>query len=354
MICRSETIKGLAEQQGGEPVYRGHQGEGDNRVILWALPKGEELIETNGDAVNPDNDAWSYLRTLATGKHTLGDVAEAIARGQETIYTAAVRTGWHIIDGCLVEKPGTWAADDGNAEIEIETDSAQEAAEEYVEGGEWGERNETGWVTVWTWRYGIDEAGDIVHVDREAHTVTIEAIEPACLKGEEHHEWDDPIEIVGGCKESPGVEGHGGGVRIHEVCMKCGCGKVIDTWAQNPETGEQGLHSVEFTVNQYRDEIEKRREAREAEEEEDKRLRMLVGYGAPPEDRHFREIGPKDLAIILTEIRESEKTATTDWAKDAWDTDMEAATRAANLLNEGKRVFVAQDEDGYYFARQAQ
>src|SRR5690606_20757109 len=52
--------------------------------------------------------------------------------------------------------PG-WYADDGNAEIHIpDADSGEDAARQYVEGGDWGdERNRTDWVDVWAWRRAL-------------------------------------------------------------------------------------------------------------------------------------------------------------------------------------------------------
>lgn len=73
--------------------------------------------------------------------------------------------------------------------------------------------------------------------------------EPTCLARE--HNWQSPHEIVGGCKESPGVRGHGGGVIICEVCMHCGCERETDTWDQDPETGRQGLTSVRYTPGKW-------------------------------------------------------------------------------------------------------
>jgi hypothetical protein len=81
--------------------------------------------------------------------------------------------------------------------------------------------------------------------EQGSDTVTCEAEEPDCDDDQEH-DWQSPIALVGGCKENPGVHGHGGGVLITEVCRHCGCKRVTDTWAQNPTTGEQGLRSVEY------------------------------------------------------------------------------------------------------------
>lgn len=134
-----------------------------------------------------------------------------------------------------------YICDDGNSEIEIEADSAQEAAQEYVDGGSWGEVTETIWISVYVVRLGEDEG--------ERIKVTINPDEPGCSKGE--HDWQAPHDIVGGIEENPGVWGHGGGVVIHEVCLHCGCGSVTDTWAQDSSDGEQGLESVCYEPGKY-------------------------------------------------------------------------------------------------------
>lgn len=91
--------------------------------------------------------------------------------------------------------------------------------------------------------------------DVETVRVAIDPEEPECAPYGEEHDWQSPHEILGGCESSPGVWGHGGGVWIHEVCMRCGCLRVIDTWAQDMETGQQGLHSVRYEEGRYADEV---------------------------------------------------------------------------------------------------
>jgi hypothetical protein len=119
--------------------------------------------------------------------------------------------------------------------IEIDADTPEEAAREYVDGGDWGETDKTFWITM----YVEADTGEV-----ETFTIEVEPDVPACTGNS--HDWQAPHEIVGGCKSNPGVYGHGGGVTIHEVCTHCGCHKHTDTWAQNPETGEQGLTSVRY------------------------------------------------------------------------------------------------------------
>lgn len=89
----------------------------------------------------------------------------------------------------------------------------------------------------------------------ETVTVTIDPEAPPCDDDSPDHDWQSPIEIVGGIVENPGVWGHGGGVTITECCMRCGCRRVTDTWAQRGDTGEQGLRSVEYTSGFYDDRL---------------------------------------------------------------------------------------------------
>jgi hypothetical protein len=131
----------------------------------------------------------------------------------------------------------TFAAwDHSGCTIEIEAASAEEAAAEYVSGGDWAEASETYWITVY-----VQEAGS---EDVEPHKVVVEPVEPAC--DEEEHSWESPFEIVGGIKSNPGVFGHGGGVTIHEVCAHCGVHRHTDTWAQDRVDGTQGHTSVQY------------------------------------------------------------------------------------------------------------
>jgi hypothetical protein len=139
-----------------------------------------------------------------------------------------------------------YIADDGNAEVEYGTETPLEAAQEYVDDGDWGgDDNKTSWITVYTWPvYSLGDARLADSDNKESHTITLEPEVPICT--EDEHEWVTPWEILGGLKENPGVQGNGGGVICLEICKHCGCLKVTDTWAQNPETGEQGLTAVEY------------------------------------------------------------------------------------------------------------
>jgi len=116
-------------------------------------------------------------------------------------------------------------------------DEAIAIARENVDRSSYSSAAGTIWIDV---RVDCEETGE-----RASDTVTLDEGEPDCSDSEAHH-WESPYALVGGLRENPGVHGHGGGVLIREVCLKCGCHRVTDTWAQNPETGEQGLRSVTY------------------------------------------------------------------------------------------------------------
>lgn len=190
-----------------------------------------------------------------------------------------------------------WIADEGDFAIEYPAaKSAREAANLYVDGGEWGDHDTTIWVDVSAWRNGLRraecsyctepatahdcggspacadhadpdldegcEAEALVvaaQTERETHTIAVDPAEPDCVAGEAH-DWAAPHDIVGGIAENPGVWGNGGGIVMRLACLRCGCGSTVDTWAQDPQTGEQGLTSTSYAEGHYVDELRERRD----------------------------------------------------------------------------------------------
>lgn len=121
-------------------------------------------------------------------------------------------------------------------------EEALETARDNVSRGNYSGSTGTLWVNV---RVTCPETSE-----SDSDTVTLDEEEPDCEDGETH-EWLSPHCLVGGLKENPGVHGHGGGVIITEVCLRCGTKRVTDTWAQNRETGEQGLRSVSYEEDAF-------------------------------------------------------------------------------------------------------
>lgn len=112
----------------------------------------------------------------------------------------------------------------------------------WTKGGDWDAEG-TIWVRDYAWA-AIPYTGDIDEDSEVSVRVAIEQAEPECTEAE--HDWQSPYEMLGGLKENPGVWGKGAGLIIRRVCAHCGKYRVIDTWAQDPETGEQGLESVGY------------------------------------------------------------------------------------------------------------
>ena len=140
-------------------------------------------------------------------------------------------------------------ADDGNQSMCYDTDTAREAAQEYVDGGYWGEPESTIWVTVHTWRE--DPTCSTAwggRFDEGKFKIPVHPKEPKCIDDHDH-DWRSPHALVGGLRENPGVWGNSGGCRSREICVKCGWEAHTNTWAQDPEDGEQGLISVRYEEN---------------------------------------------------------------------------------------------------------
>jgi len=137
----------------------------------------------------------------------------------------------------------------GGASETFEADSLEEAREQAADwagDGDYEEITSTFWVD-WRLDQRVGEEWEPV----AGGTVEFEPDEPICLSRDEDHDWQSPLEVVGGIRENPGVWGHGGGAVICECCMKCGAQRRTDTWAQRSDTGEQGLTSVSYEPAGY-------------------------------------------------------------------------------------------------------
>lgn len=182
---------------------------------------------TNAADRNDSIDA-DLVREMLTAGHAPGDVAAQL--------------GLPYVDGAVVVSG--WYADDGNADVEFpDAATAEAAAQEYVDGGEWS-RERTWWCEVRVWRNALTvDDGEVVdvEVDEDRLSIAVEPSEPDECSGT----WVSPHEVVGGDERNPGVRGSGGGVVITEVCPETGWYRVTDTWAQD-SCGRQGKTSVEY------------------------------------------------------------------------------------------------------------
>ena len=188
------------------------------------------------------------IRVRLSAGETTGDVAHDLGLDVVPEIDCDKR-----FSGLAIVLPG-WTADDGNAEVRYPgAESGEEVAQEYVDDGDWNVAG-TKWIRIQTWRRGLvlDTDGDIIEIvaHHDSHLIEIAPEEPSC-EGVLDHDWQTPHDIVGGCEQNPGVWGHGGGVIIEEVCQHCGCGRTTDTWAQDSDTGIQGLTSVTYEEDKY-------------------------------------------------------------------------------------------------------
>jgi len=141
--------------------------------------------------------------------------------------------------------PRLWDLSEGGyvyaTTIATSAEDALETARANVDRVNYNDAEDTLWIDVRVHCRETDES--------ESDTVQSDPVAPECSGLE--HDWQSPIELVGGIKENPGVWGKGGGVIITEVCMCCGCKRTTDTWAQCPDTGEQGLTSVSYEQDAF-------------------------------------------------------------------------------------------------------
>ena len=191
------------------------------------------------------------------------DLAGRVAAGQTTIESLAAELGWRIVDDwregrCVTPEPPLWVVGDEGGDWPFpDARTAEAAAKAYVDTGDWDKGRRTQWVNVSVFRPAIDERGMLCRVDDQVVKVAIDPEEPPCVD-EDEHDWRAPHHIVGGCESNPGVWSSGGGVVIIEVCVRCGCARITDTWAQDPHDGTQGLESIEYQPGRYAEMLEQR------------------------------------------------------------------------------------------------
>lgn len=89
--------------------------------------------------------------------------------------------------------------------------------------------------------------------ERASRTVILDPDPPKCSADD--HAWEAPHALVGGLKENPGVVGSGGGVAFTKVCMRCGCGMHVDTWATDPTNGTGGHRTVRYVIDEFADRV---------------------------------------------------------------------------------------------------
>lgn len=126
----------------------------------------------------------------------------------------------------------TYSVWDETGEDTIEAASAEEAAEAFARGGDYGVIDTTVWVNVTT----EDPNGDVSH-----HKVALHPQEPKCTEGA--HVWGELS-----------ARGNDGGVIQRETCEHCGLVRIEDTWARDTQDGTEGLYGITYeTVGAWDD-----------------------------------------------------------------------------------------------------
>lgn len=179
--------------------------------------------------VDPASPERAAMRCTCTCEH---DAARVHAEEAKAAYLAS-------------DEPRLWylhEAGEGYGEYVGTLDEALKEAESNVDRANYADADGTLYIDV---RIHCPLTGE-----EASSTVMLEPEEPECLD-DGGHDWQSPFALVGGIKENPGVWGHGGGVIIHEACVRCGCRRTTDTWAQRRDTGEQGLTEVSYEPGYY-------------------------------------------------------------------------------------------------------
>lgn len=198
-------------------------------------------------AAEADLEAASAVVSALDADETIGadDPRWIAACDAEMAADDAVDAARAAIEGS--DCPRLWdLSEDGHEYDSTVATSAKRAlktARANVDRGNYNDAEGTIWIDVRVHCRETDES--------DSYTVQSDEDEPDCDSDEGMHSWQSPIELVGGIKENPGVWGHGGGVIITEVCVRCGCKRTTDTWAQRPDTGEQGLTSVSYEQDAF-------------------------------------------------------------------------------------------------------
>jgi hypothetical protein len=134
--------------------------------------------------------------------------------------------------------------DSGASEIiEAESlDAAMDQAREWAAGGSYDQR-----VMVSVYVDEIDADGEAIPDQHDSDEVAAgpEPRPPVtdCGTDDDDHDWQNPIELVGGLRENPGVSSTGTRFDYHEVCARCGLRK--HSWDQgtqrNPGQLDEGV-----------------------------------------------------------------------------------------------------------------
>jgi hypothetical protein len=196
-------------------------------------------------------------------------IIEAAEACRNVILTRAVWGEEHVFTLHLhIKAPDLpWFCSDSEGGYRVMAPTMEQAAQAFVDAGDYRlSRDEQGPDATTTWvsvRVAPCDDPDVEIDDEQVEEpssdadwttikIAIDPHTPECADGtkapgsDQQHNWQTPLALVGGNRSNPGVFSSGGGIRSKEVCVHCGCTKTTDTWAQDPEDGEQGLTAITF------------------------------------------------------------------------------------------------------------
>lgn len=132
----------------------------------------------------------------------------------------------------------------GGVTEDIYAESLEDAIKqgrEWIEAGDWGDDCDGETLHCEVYEIVRDEDGDVNNSATrrgEMHDCsgTAPAAKPPECKDGTVHSWRAPHDLVGGCKENPGVFGSGHGtVSITHVCSRCGIYWKVDYGATDSD-----------------------------------------------------------------------------------------------------------------------
>lgn len=144
-----------------------------------------------------------------------------------------------VLEGVILVQP-----DGGDPKVSSAS-SMEEALEEALEEEAEYHASLPAVCTVKAWHPAFDRYGWEYEHGAQWRTELVQQPEPACSS--EEHEWQRPIEVVGGIAENPGVWANThGGATITEVCLHCGLTRHTHTRWQDAATNTLWEGVVEY------------------------------------------------------------------------------------------------------------
>ena len=162
--------------------------------------------------------------------------ADATVGGDDPRYQAALDEVEAARDAYRAsDEPRTWTfGGDGGAGAPDQV-CRRPDLQALAEDGDWGEMDPAAGSLAVKVSAECEDTGEEL-----SELCVIDPEEPECPLGE--HEWSDDHDLVGGCESNPGVQGHGAGISVSEVCVLCGMERISYTCTQGEHAETEHDH----------------------------------------------------------------------------------------------------------------